>query len=95
MTDEKSEEREELIGMYEVLDALEGVIAATDPAKRETLARILDAYAEDFPEDFYWATGFQAPVLLHHLLTTIDIACRPEPQSKSRPAVRRPDKDKH
>ena len=35
-----------------------------------------------------WATGSQAPMLLHYLLNTIDSACRPEAQSKPRPAIR-------
>jgi hypothetical protein len=62
--------------------AIEAVIKAADPAKREALSRTIDAYAEDFPEDFFWATGSQAPMLLH------DSACRPEAQSKPRPAIR-------
>jgi hypothetical protein len=37
---------------------------------------------------FFWATGSQAPMLLHYLLNTIDSACRPEAQSKPRPAIR-------
>ena len=75
---------EPITGMYEVLDALEEVIKAADPAKREALAATIDAYAEDFPEDFHWATGSQAPVLLYHLLLTVDAAARKAATSKSR-----------
>jgi predicted NAD-dependent protein-ADP-ribosyltransferase YbiA (DUF1768 family) len=74
--------------MYQLLDAIEAVIKAADPAKREALGRTIDAYVEDFPDDFYWAIGAQAPTLLNHMLSTIDAACRPDAQSKPRPAIR-------
>jgi hypothetical protein len=74
--------------MFELLDAVEAVIQVADPAKREALASVIDAYAEDFPDEFYWAIGAQAPSLLQHLLTTIDAACRPPSQSKPRPMLR-------
>ena len=67
---------DDITSIYQLLDAIEAVIKAADPAKREALTRTIDAYAEDFPEDFFWATGSQAPMLLHHLLNTIDSACR-------------------
>jgi hypothetical protein len=76
------------IGMYELLGAVEAVIKAADPAKREALALTIDAFADDFPEDFFWAVGPQAPTLLNHLLQTIDSSCRPEVQSKPRSAIR-------
>ena len=50
--------------MYELIDAIEAVIKAADPAKREALASTIDAYHDDFPEDFHWAIGAQAPTLL-------------------------------
>jgi hypothetical protein len=81
-------EKEEPTGMFELLDAVEAVIGAADPAKRETLAKTIDAYQEDFPDDFFWAVGPQAPALLHHLMMTIDGACRPEGQSKARAVLR-------
>jgi len=80
--------QDELTGMYELLDAIEDVIKAADPAKRDVLAKTIDAYADDFPDDFYWAIGAQAPTLLNHLLTMIDAACRPDAQSKPRAAIR-------
>ena len=55
------------VGMYEVLDVLEAVLRAADPAKRETLAQTIDAYSDDFPDDFYWAVGARSPVLLFTL----------------------------
>jgi hypothetical protein len=79
---------DQLTGDYELLDAIEAVIKAADPAKRAELARTIDAYAEDFPEDFFWAVGPQAPTLLNHMLSMIDAACRPDAQSKPRPAIR-------
>jgi hypothetical protein len=74
--------------MFELLDAVEAVIQVADLAKREALAAVIDAYAEDFPDEFYWAIGAQAPSLLQYLLTTIDAACRPPSQSKPRPVLR-------
>ena len=79
---------EPIIGIYELLDAIEGVIKASDPAKRQILAQTIDAYAEQFPDEFYWAIGAQAPMMLHELLTMIDAACRPDSQSKPRPVIR-------
>ena len=55
-------------------------------AKR--LAETIDAYSEDFADEFFWATSAQAPALLYHMLNTVDAACRPEAQSKSRPVIR-------
>ena len=74
--------------LYDLIDALEAVIAASDPEKREHLARIIDAYADDNPDDFFWATGGQSPTLLYQVLMTIDAACRPTSQSKPRPIIR-------
>jgi hypothetical protein len=75
---------EPITGIYELLDAIEAVIVAADPAKRETLAATIDAYADDFPDDFHWAIGPQAPSFLYHLLMTIDGAAREKGESKSR-----------
>jgi hypothetical protein len=83
-----STDEEPVTGMYEFLDAVEHVIAASDPAKRKLLAETIDAYANDFPEEFFWATGAQAPVLLHNLILAVDWSCRPDAQSKPRPAIR-------
>jgi hypothetical protein len=58
-----SEESEEIIGMYEVLEALEDLIEHAHPDKREALAAAIDGYHECFPEDFHWATGASSPVL--------------------------------
>jgi hypothetical protein len=83
MTDEPK-----ITGVYEFLDALRDVIISSDPAMRETLASTIDAWAEDFPEEFHWATGVQAPVLLHHLLMEVHVSCRPDATSKPRPIIR-------
>jgi len=83
-----SDEDDKIIGMYELLDALEAVIKAAGPAKREALAETIDAYHDDFPEDFHWAVGAQAPTLLSNLMLAIDAACRPGEQSKPRGVIR-------
>jgi hypothetical protein len=83
------EDNEDIVGMYELLVAVEAVIQAADPKKRAALAKTMDAYADGpMGEEFYWATGPQAPTLLHHLMMAIDAACRPESQSKPQPAFR-------
>lgn len=79
---------ETIVGMYEFLEALEAVVKAADPSKRAALAEVIDAYAESFPEEFFWAIGVQAPTLLHNLMMAIDSSCRPEAQSMARPAIR-------
>jgi hypothetical protein len=75
---------EPFTGMYELLDAIEAVIKASDPAKREALASTLDAFAEDCPYDFFWAIGPQAPTFLNSLLMAIDFAVREPGESKTR-----------
>jgi hypothetical protein len=77
----------ELTGMYELLDAVEAAIKGACPGCRQALAETIDRYAEDFPDDFYWAVGAQSPTLLSHLLMSIDGACRLE-GSKSRAVIR-------
>lgn len=79
---------EPIITMYEVLEALEAVVKAADPAKRAVLAEAVDGYQEAFPDEFFWATGAQAPSLLYHLMNTVDFSCRPEAQSKARAPIR-------
>ena len=78
----------DLIGMYELLDAIEEVVKAADPVKREALAQTIDSYSEDFPDEFFWAIGPQSPTLLHNMLMAIDASCRPEKQSKPRAPIR-------
>jgi hypothetical protein len=79
---------EEPTDMYHLLDAISDAIGSCDPAKRETLARTIDAYCEDSPEEFFWAMGAQSPVLLYHLMMSIDSASRPDVESKPRPVIR-------
>jgi hypothetical protein len=50
--------------VYDFLDALGQTIASSDPAKRELLAQTIDAYSNDFPDDFYRSISAQAPLLL-------------------------------
>lgn len=76
---------EELIGMYDVIGALEAVIKAAPNAERASLAAAMEGYAECFPEEFHWATGAQAPSLLFQLMMTMDIASNP---ASPRPSLR-------
>jgi hypothetical protein len=78
----------DIIGMYDLLEALEAVIKAADPAKRAKLAEVIDAYSEHFPEEFFWAVGAQSPALLHNLIMMVDASCRSEAQSRPRGAIR-------
>jgi hypothetical protein len=78
----------ESIDIGDMCAALEGALQASDPGMREQLAKTIDAYRENFPNDFYWAMGAQSPMLLYYLFTSIDGACRPENQSKPRSVIR-------
>jgi len=85
-------ENPEIVGIYELFDAVEAVVKSADPAQRKILAETIDAYADDFPDDFYWAIGAQAPMFLSNLLFSIDMACRPKAESKARAANRLADR---
>ena len=63
----------ELTGMYEVFEAVENAIRGSTPELRDSLRKALAGYQEDFPGEYFWATGPQAPVMLHHLM----LACTP------------------
>jgi len=58
----------ELTGIFELLDVVEKVVRSADPALQAELQDTLNAYAQDFPDEFYWAVGVQAPAMLHHLM---------------------------
>jgi len=68
-----------------VLDALEAAIRSCDPDKRAALAKMIEGWHHDFPEDFHWAVGAQSPSLLANLVMAIDAACRPDTESKPKP----------
>jgi hypothetical protein len=53
-------------GMYELLEAIEAAIETAAPAKRVALAQTINAYMNDFPEDYFWAVGPQSPTLERH-----------------------------
>jgi hypothetical protein len=59
-------------GMYELLEAIEAAIESAQPEKRELLARTINAYMDDFPEDYFWAIGPQSPTLLSHIMHSIE-----------------------
>ena len=75
--------KRELTGMYEVFEAVENVIRAADPALSRRLYDVMNSYGDDFPDEYFWATGPQSPVLLHGLL----FACSPAAPVTERPAV--------
>ncbi|MGN6749139.1 MAG: hypothetical protein ACTHJS_11155 [Xanthobacteraceae bacterium] len=52
------------------------MIRSAGSEKRQALAQIIDAYHEDCPDEFNWATGGQTPALLHNLMLAIDTASR-------------------
>jgi hypothetical protein len=59
-------------GMYELLESIEAAIESAEPATREALARTINAYMNDFPDEYFWAVGPQAPTLLHHIMYAIE-----------------------
>ena len=69
-------------GMYDLLGAIEDALRTVDFEKRKALAAALDNYAEDNARDFFWATGPQAPAILHHIVLAIDLACRSDAERK-------------
>lgn len=81
----------ELTGMYEVLNAVEDLIRAAEPAQQAALARVISAYADDFPDEYFWATGATAPALLQNLMFAItpyvcrDCAAKSESSAISAP----------
>jgi hypothetical protein len=66
----------QLTGMYDVLDALEAVIKAAPKAERDALAAVLGSYANDFPDEYFWAVSGQSPALLYHLINAIERVIR-------------------
>jgi hypothetical protein len=70
-------------GIHDLLDAVEAAVKAAEPSKREALAQTIDAYCNNFPDDFYWAIGPQAPTFLSRLLQTLDSACHVDELIKS------------
>jgi hypothetical protein len=81
-------DEEDITDMHAVVDALVDAIATADPAKRQTLAAAMDGYHDDFPDEWHWAAGGQAPALLHHVFMAIDMACRPEFEPKPGRVIR-------
>jgi hypothetical protein len=69
----------------ELIDAVVKAVTTCDPATREVLAGTIAAYKRDFPQDFYWATGPQAPAILRDLMMEIFVAacCVPSPSESS------------
>lgn len=66
----------EVTGMYELLDALHAVVESAGAKNRALLAKTLDAFAEDFPDEFFWAVGPQSPTMLNSMMGVIDCASR-------------------
>src|SRR4051812_46622926 len=68
--------------------------SAADPDRRRALAETIDSYSQDSSDEFSWAVGVQSPTLLNHVMNTIDVACRPESQSKPKPVIRLVDRNR-
>jgi hypothetical protein len=77
-----ADDGDKFTGPYEVFGALRDVIIASDPAKRETLKKVIHEWSRDCPDDYFWVTGMQAPVLLHDLMMEIELSCEPDATSK-------------
>jgi hypothetical protein len=58
--------------MYELIEAIEAAIESAEPTKRQALAQTINAYMDDFPEDYFWAVGPKSPTLLHHIMFAIE-----------------------
>ena len=43
-----------------LLDAVHDVVKAASPAKRETLVQTIDAYLDEFPDDYFWSGSMHA-----------------------------------
>jgi hypothetical protein len=74
---EKRVAEEHISGISALLDALGAVIKAAPKAERDALASVMEAYAKDFPHNYYeylWAMGAQSPRLLYHLIHSIEDA---------------------
>ena len=79
---------EQYTGMYDLLEAIEDAHRTADFEKRNALATALDGYAEDNAGDFFWATGRQAPALLHHIVLAIDLTCRSDAERRQGRTIR-------
>jgi hypothetical protein len=76
---------DDLIGPFEMIDALEAVIKDSNPEKRAALRDTIEAWAIGaMANDFFWATSSQAPALLRDLMMAIDVAASGEGKPKSR-----------
>jgi hypothetical protein len=76
--------------MYDLLDALDAVITTAEPSQREALAKTVDGYCRDFPDEFFWAVGARSPTFLSRLVNTIDAASHRsngEKSANSHPSV--------
>ena len=62
----------------ELCGDLQQAIESAAPEFRAKLAQTIDAYRRDNPDDYRYATGAQAPKLLHYLFDTINEACKPK-----------------
>lgn len=78
----------EHVGMFEFVEAVESAIAAAPAEKRKALAETIEAFSEHDPETFFWAIGPQAPALLWHLVSSIDIGSQSHAESKPGRVIR-------
>lgn len=76
--------RKKITGLHELADAVETIVNAAAPELKTMLAKTFDDYARDFPEEYFWATGAQAPVLLHRLMFACEPVSSPKAATKSK-----------
>jgi hypothetical protein len=62
--------------MCAVCDAIEDVIGAADPVKRNAVVRAIDTFARHNPQAYGWIANGMPPAVLTDLMSTIDTACR-------------------
>jgi hypothetical protein len=68
---------ETITSIDEVVEAVYACIQTSNPTKRDHLAKTINAYREDFSEDYRWATGGQSPYILSELMRRISVASEP------------------
>jgi hypothetical protein len=81
--------KKEMVGMDELVEAVGAAINSAAPFKLDALARIITAYSEDCPDDYRWATGPQAPMLLSRLILAVTPGGLAQPKHISNPTPMR------
>jgi hypothetical protein len=83
------QEQDEIVGFIEVGDAVKEAIRSADiVVAREALARVLERYHDDFPDEHHFALGAAAPALLqeifHALLASSEADEKPAEKDRAK-----------